>query len=412
MIKPLFLTLILLTPKVVSGQDPREFNHGSCIVEYKNINDSIKYYLTWSSAFNNGWEHDIYNSTVFFDNKGNLISETQDQVFISSNEAQEPVNAAINPANNYILSSWEDGVDTDGPNIRGQIHTPNGTVIKSNWIIAGGTGSQHSASVAHLYNMYLIFYADEAPPSTGGAVVKCKVIDDITGVEKQSIQFTPNNEDHWWPVSVSNKSNSRTLIVWGNDGYATMGGVLYNNNGEIQQSLPPQDYLINTQQYFYQVEWLEELSKFILIARNGAYENMTDESQICIIDTMGNICSKATITGGIVREAKMAVKWSQLNQTYSVYYPSGLNDLVKVTIDNLGNISPSTTLIDNHLDLRGVKWPSTGIWSTFVTNVNGNDLFQNQYVALFIMNDTLSNNIIKVAVHLDGGEFIYAPITQ
>ena len=405
--KKSLLILIFAIPIWAFSQDPREFNHGTCIVEYQNSNDSTKYYLTWSSAYNNGWEHNIYNSTIYFNTNGNLITEVPNDIYIGAefDEAQEPVNATINASNNYILSVWEDGIDSDAPNVRGQIHDPSGIIIKDNWIIAGGTGSQHSANTAHLGNKYLVFYADEAPPSTGGAVLKAKVIDDITGNETQTITFTPNNEDHWWPTSVSNTSNTRTLIVWGNDGYAVRGTVLYENAGTIQQAELPQDYLTNTQQYYYQVEWLENISKFILIARNGAYENITDESQICLIDIAGNITNTVTVNGGIIREAKMAIKWNENNQTYSVFYPTGVNNLTQISIDNLGVIASASNQIVGHPDLIGFEWTSTGIWSKFITDTDGNDLFQNKYIALFVMNDTISNDIVKTPIHLDTSLF-------
>jgi len=405
MIKTVII-LFLIIPVLVFSQDPREFNHGTCIVEYES-NDNIKYYLTWSSAFSNSWEHDIYNSTIYFDENGDLITETQDQVYIGTgnDEAQEPINAIINTLNNHILSVWEDGIDTDGPNVRGQLHNPDGTIIKSNWIIAGGAGSQHSANTAHLNNKYLIFYADEAPPSTGGAVLKAKVIDDVNGNETQTISFTPNNEDHWWPVSVSNSEKTRTLIIFGNDGYAARGTVLYENAGTIQQTSSLQDYLTNTQQYFYQVEWLENISKFLLIARNGANNDITDESQVCLIDVSGNITNSTIVKGGILREAKMAVKWSDCNQSYSVFYPSGVNNLTQISIDKNGNIFDTSIQITGHADLTNIKWPFTGIWSKFISDINGNDTFNNHHIVLFVMNDTQSNNSIKIPVHLNTSLF-------
>lgn len=245
--KNLLLTLAFFTPFAAFSQEPpdaRSLDHGTCIVEYQ-INNAKKYYLTWSSAYPNHWEHDIFNSTISFNNAGNLITESPNKLYIGtgSDEAQEPVNATLNAKNNYILSVWEDGIDPDGPNGRGQLHKPDGTIIRKNWIIAGGAGAQHSASTSHLSNKYLIFYADEAPPATKGAVLKCKVIDDITGNETQQISFSPNNEDHWWPVSVSNKANTRTLIIWGNDGYAARGSVLSDKAGTITPSTT-KDYLV------------------------------------------------------------------------------------------------------------------------------------------------------------------------
>jgi len=394
----LFAALPLIS---FSQSDPREFNHGTCIVKYLDNNDNIKYYLTWSSSYPDGWEHDIYKSKIYFDTNGNLVTETPDQVFINTNEAQEPVNSVINSDNNYMLTVWEDGSGANAPNVSGQINLPDGTIIKQNWIIAGGSGSQHSAYTSHLSDKFLIFYADEAPPSTGGAVVKAKVINDTTGNELQTINLTPNNEDHWWPVSVSNSDNTKTLVVWGNDGYSVRGTVLKDNSGIIEEVGTQQDYLTNTQQYYYQVTWLDHISKFLLIARNGANNNITDESKICLIDTLGNITNSKLVNGGILREAKMIAKWSANHQSYSIFYPSGTNSLTQIFINSTGTISSTSNQITNLPELSNIQWPSTGIWAEFIENTNGNDLFGNDYIALFIMNDIKSNNIIKIPVRLD-----------
>jgi hypothetical protein len=391
----LFATLPLIS---FSQSDPREFNHGTCIVKYL---DNNKYYLTWSSSYPYGWEHDIYKSKIYFDTNGNLVTETPDQVFINTNEAQEPVNSVINSDNNYMLTVWEDGSGANAPNVSGQINLPDGTIIRQNWIIAGGSGSQHSAYTSHLSDKFLIFYADEAPPSTGGAVVKAKVINDTTGNELQTINLTPNNEDHWWPVSVSNSDNTKTLVVWGNDGYSVRGTVLKDNSGIIEEVGAQQDYLTNTQQYYYQVTWLDHISKFLLIARNGANNNITDESKICLIDTLGNITNSTLVNGGILREAKMIAKWSANHQSYSIFYPSGTNSLTQIFINSTGTISSTSNQITNLPELSTIEWTSTGIWAEFVEDNNGNDLFGNDYIALFIMNDTNSNNIIKIPVRLD-----------
>jgi len=156
----LFATLPLIS---FSQSDPREFNHGTCIVKYLDNNNN-KYYLTWSSSYPDGWEHDIYKSKIYFDTNGNLVTETPNQVFINTYEAQEPVNSVINSDNNYMLTVWEDGSGANAPNVSGQINLPDGTIIRQNWIIAGGSGSQHSAYTSHLSDKFLIFYADEAPP--------------------------------------------------------------------------------------------------------------------------------------------------------------------------------------------------------------------------------------------------------
>ena len=405
MIKRILIIISITLPGLSFSQDLREFNHGTCINKYLGVNNDLKYYLTWSSSYNNGWEHDIYKSIISFNDKGNLVIETPHQIYISANEAQEPVNSAINTGNNYILTVWEDGNGTYAPNIKGQIHMPDGIIIKQNWIIAGGIGSQHSANTSHLNNKFLVFYADEALPSVGGAVVKAKVIDDGNGNEIQSIQLTPNDEDHWWPVSVSNSDNTRTLVVWGNDGYSVRGTVLYDNFGTVEQIGIQQDYLTNTQQYYYQVQWLEHISKFLLIARNGAYNDITDESQICLIDINGNVTNTTIVDGGILREARMAVKWNECNQSYSVFYPSGTNNLTQFFIDSNGSINSTSNQVINHPDLANTQWVSTGIWSEFIKDINGNGLFGDKYIALFIMNDISSNNIIQIPLELDTSLF-------
>lgn len=402
--KLLFPILTILTLSF-SQDDPRLHNHGTCIVEY--YNENYNYYLTWSSAYNYGWEHNIFNSIIHFNNDGDIVIDQPDKLYIGEqwDEAQEPVNSTINAKNNYILSVWEDGSDNDAPNVRGQIHKPDGTIIKSNWIIAGGEGSQHSAQTAHLTNNYLIFYADEAPPATLGAVVKGKVIDDQTGEEKQTIQFSPNNEDHWWPISISNTKNTRTLVLWGNDGYSVMGTVLYDSSGLVTQTSAPKDFIVNTQQYYYHAEWLEELSNFLIIARAGAYESITEYSRVCLIDTLGNKVRSKLISGGILREAKMACKWNEVTKTMHVFYPTKTNSLTHFSINDTGGISIALNQIDDHPDLNKISWESTGIWSTFVRDKDGNDTWKNKHIAFFIQNDTSSNNIIKIPVQLSTNLF-------
>ncbi len=397
------ILLVFLIPLITCGQtDSREYNHGVCIVNYSDNNQN-KYYITWSSAYNNAWEHDIYKSTIYFNEDGTYSYDSECEVYIGGNdgsyEAQEPVNAIINKENNYILSVWEDGMEPFAPNVKGKIHKPDGTIIKDTWIIAGGEGSQHSAYTSHLGSKFLIFYADEAPPATAGSVVKCKVIDDETGEETQTIHLSPNNEDHWWPISVSNNDNTLTLVVWGNDGYSVRGSILCENNDSIELLTMPQDFLTNTQQYYYQVEWLQNLSKFIIIARNGAYESMTDESKICIINTSGIIEHTEIINGGIIREAKMAVKWNASNQSYSIFYPSGINDLIQVNLDSNNTIS--THKIENHPDLIGKEWLPTGTWGEFISDLNKNDTFGNSNIALFATNDTTSDCVDLIPVHLN-----------
>ena len=399
--KTCMVILLLFMVAFATAQDPREFNHGSSIVKFKQ-NDTTKYYLTWSTSLQVSWEHDIYNSVICFDENGNLITLNPHKKYIGTgnDEAQEPVNAAYDPVNGNILTVWEDGTGNNAPDVRGQMHKPDGTILKNNWIIAGGTGSQHSANAAFLSNKFLVFYADEAPPSTGGAVVKCKVIDNLSGTETQTISLTPNDEDHWWPVSVSNNANTRTLVIWGNDGYAVRGTVLYDSNGTVIGAHEPQDYLINTQQYYYQAVWLENLSNFLIVARNGAYSDSTDESQIGLIDTLGNLVASKTIGGDIIREAKPTAIWSDCTHSYHLFYPTEINNLVHFEVTANSEINTSEQIFSTP-DLSNIQWVSTGTWSLPVKDINDNNIWQGNHIILFTFNDVNSNDIVKVPVHIN-----------
>lgn len=401
----IFYLILYFYNNANSQIDPRTYNHGVCIIEFNNKNPN--YYLTWSSNYQYGWEHNIFNSIISFDIEGNITTNKDNKLYIGSDwdEAQEPVNATINHRNNYILSVWEDGSDSDAPNVRGQLHLPDGTIIKSNWIIAGGEGSQHSAQVAHIGNRYAIFYADEAPPATKGAVVKGKIINDITGSETQSISFTPYDEDHWWPIATSNKSNSRTLLMWGNDGYSVMGTILKEDNDSIIMTHPPKDYIINTQQYYYHSDWLEEISHFLIIARDGAYENIQEQSTACLIDTFGNITSIEKLAGSIIREAKIASRWDSISNQFHIFFPTDTNSLIHFIIDSSAKILPHSSQILKPQELQNIKWGTTGTWSIFVRDIENKDQWNQKYKILFIMNDEYSNNIIKIPVNLSASLF-------
>ena len=68
----------------------------------------MKYYVSWSSSSgsDDGWQHDIYNQIISFDSDGFLQYNTDAERFIGTgyDEAQEPVQVAINPNSNIILS--------------------------------------------------------------------------------------------------------------------------------------------------------------------------------------------------------------------------------------------------------------------------------------------------------------------
>jgi hypothetical protein len=136
----------------IFAQDAREKNYSIKTLPFSE-NGIQKYYVTWSSSSgsDDGWQHDIYNQIIYFSPEGEIKFETEASRYIGSgnDEAQEPVNVAINPNNNTMLSVWEDG-SSSTVDIHGQMHKPDGTIVKSNWIISGGGESQHSPDVEHL----------------------------------------------------------------------------------------------------------------------------------------------------------------------------------------------------------------------------------------------------------------------
>ena len=305
---------LILKSLYAQSLDPRARNHGICIEKFTNAGD-VKYYLTWSSSFGVDWEHDIYNQTIHFEN-GNLIVDSPPTRYIGNgaDEAQEPVNCAIDDENggDIILTAWEDGSGST-IDVRGQLHNSDGSITKANWIIAGGDESQHSAAVAHFSDYFLVAYADEAPPAQH-AMIKAIVVDDQNGTAVDTIEFTLPEEDHWWPVACDNGEN-RVFVGWG-DGYEFFGSVIHDDNGSITVP-PPISYMYEIDQYHYQVEWLQEISRFIAVVKSAG------NSQVALIDTAGTLINDASINAPIIREARMAVRWNSFSSSYKVVYPTG-----------------------------------------------------------------------------------------
>jgi len=75
--------------------------------------------------------------------------------------------------------------------------------------------------------------------------------------------------------------------------------------------------------------------------------------------------------------------------------------LTQIFIDSKGIISSTSKQITNLPELSNIEWGSTGIWAEFIEDVKENDLFNDDYIALFIMNDVNSNNIIKIPIRLN-----------
>ena len=235
-IRPLILFLITFIILVQNyGQDDREKNHSMNVTPIQ-VEGLQKYYVTWSSSAgsDDGWQHDIYNQVISITSEGEISFDTEPTRFIGTgnDEAQEPVNVAVNPSDNTILSVWEDGSGST-VDIRGQMHTSDGTVLKSNWIISGGDDSQHSPDVVHLNGIFMVSLTDEAEPAQT-SMNEVRVLDDETGEQIDSFNLSPEEEDHWWSVINSNEID-KAFVGWGN-GEEFYGSVIKIKNGVISKT--------------------------------------------------------------------------------------------------------------------------------------------------------------------------------
>lgn len=348
------------------------------------INEGMQhYYISWSSSSgsNDGWQHDIYNQIVSFTPDGNINFDTEAQRYIGSgyDEAQEPVNVAINNADNTMLSVWEDGSGTT-VDVRGQMHKPDGTIIKSNWIIAGGEESQHSPNAVHLNGMFIVSLTNEAPPAQT-SMNEIRILNDQNGEEIGSLELSPRNEDNWWAVSTSNDRNI-ALIVWGN-GEDLYGSVIKSVSDTVTKT-DQRFYISNIDQYYYSIAWLENLSKFIAIAK------IRNNSAACLIDTNGVKSNFTSITGApITRETGLAVRWNETENEYQIIFTSGQQDLTSLSVTE-----NSISLVQTNKQIVDSNWPTTGISCQFVKTTNGSDIWDLDRKLFIAHNDENSNNAI------------------
>ena len=412
--KIIIYILLLCFPTLSFAQDLDplweiwKHEHGVTIEEFKNESGEVNYYITWSSSAYDSWEHDIYNTVISFKPDGDIqvISPTED--YISKWEAQEPVSTAIDPALNNLISVFEDGSDSNIPNeevnIRAQIHKPDGTIIKKDWIVAGGPGAQHSAVATHLGNRFIAIYGDDAPPAEE-TYLRLKAIDVASGFITQTLDLTPPDKYNWWPVVASNNNHKIALVVWVHDIDVVAGSIIKYDNGQIK-ALENTTYLNGIQFVNQQINWLEKFSEFVVIAKSST----NNSSKICLVDTLGNKTKEVEVTGGVFQEAKPAVKWDELSQSYIYVYPVGSNDLNVLKVSK-NNIRFNQTIIgDNTPVLSAIKWKATGIWSKFVKDIQGKDKWDNKYKILFAMGNYSTNDINLIPVSIDKNILSVVPI--
>ncbi len=407
MMKLLILTIFLcglLSPFSAANADPREYNHGAVVKSFMDDYGEIKYYVTWSSSYGTAWEHDIYREVIHFE-WGELQIDDGPKRFIGngSDEAQEPVSAAINEGGgNIVLTAFEDGSGAS-VDVRGQLHNIDGTVIKSNWIIAGDDNeSQHSAAVSQIGDFFLVAYADETPVNgVNGTIIKVKVLNDQNGSEVDTLQLTPNGEDHWWPVTIDNRYN-HAFVGWG-DGYEFYGSVLSTDGNSVSYT-QPQSYFYNITQYHYQVIWLDELDRFLVIVERPRPNKTWGNSLVALIDTQGDMTVNQVITGWpIIREAQPAAKWDDLEQAYKVVYPTRKRDVAVLKVSSNSITKVTRIRGKNNSVLKNITWPSTGIAALFVADNDGQDEWWGENVVLFVTNQDSSNDVLHLPVHIEAG---------
>ncbi len=379
-----------------------QYEHGATIESFVNDYGETNYYVTWASSAGTPWTHDIYNKIVAFDTYGAIYTVKADTKYISTWEAQEPISTAINPTNNYIFSIWEDGSDSNIPNeavnVHAQIHKPDGSIIKSNFLLAGGADAQHSPVATHLNGKFVGIYCDDNVP--GETAIFAKVFNDQTGNQIEQISITPDDEYHWWPTAAATDDGENALVVWVHDTELVAGTVISNNGNHVNVA-PYQDYLSNTQFVNQQVNWLENISKFVIIAKTLN----KNKSKICLIDRNGNKVLETELSGAVLQEARPAIKWDASSQSYIYLYPTGVNDI------NVLQISDNLVRFDHKIignqdpELSWLQWKKTGTWSTFVTDDTGKDNWNGKYIALFAWGDYDTNEELMATVYINTDVF-------
>ena len=400
----LFLFVMQVLNLFAQNLDPLweiwKYEHGITLEEFINDRGQTNYYVTWSSSAGTPWIHDIFNRIIYFNTSGILETAQEDRRYISDWEAQEPVSTSINSQNNYIFTVFEDGSDSNIPdeavNVHGQLHLPDGSIIRKNFLIAGGPDAQHSAVSGHIRNKFLAVYVDDNMGDNGISAVKIRVYDDQSGDSLQTLNLTPLTEYHWWPVIESTSNQNRALCVWIEDEENLNASIIYQDADSVTAT-PHQRIMTGIQFVNHQVNWLEKLSRFVVIAKRLD----TNNSKLCLIDTLGNITLQRTVFGAVFQEAKPAAKWDQETASYIYVYPTGENDLNVLQITNDQISLYKKIKGDENAELQPYQWKETGIWSKFVQDTSGNQSWNGQYILLLVMGNYQTDGVHLIPVHID-----------
>ncbi len=410
--KTSLIFLILLVFFLVNGarllaqNDPRERSHSVVLLPFSK-GDRQFYYLTWASSFGSvdgAWQHDIYRETVAFTAAGSLQIASAPVRFIGNgrDEAQEPVSAALNPKTNAIFSVWEDGSGST-VDVRGQLHFPDGNVIRHNWILAGGPASQHSPKVAHVGRFFLVAYTDEAPPAEY-ALIRAQLRSDADGQLLDSKALTPASGDNWWPI-VAATDGRRAFVGWG-DG-ENLGGRVVSVSGDSFSVSPSRNYLTEIKQYNYSVIWLKAIARFFLVARSG------NDSKICLVDSLGNKTLETKMADApLTRETQLAFRQIPDSRAYTVAFPTGKHGLLFLLVRQNAVRKQHSVDLQNTGAFGTLTWPTTGIACSFVRSKTGEDLWRSQNLLFCAFNNAQTNHLILLPLFFrdfSGVAFLNSP---
>ncbi|MBT3501146.1 MAG: T9SS type A sorting domain-containing protein [Candidatus Marinimicrobia bacterium] len=375
--------------------DTWQYNHSMSIEEFSD-SSGFHYYLSWSSSFGDSWEHDIYKQIVSFDDDGNM-STNGPVCYIGdggNDEAQEPVSIAYNPIDNNFLSVWEDGSGST-IDIRGQIHTADGGIIRGNWIIAGGSDAQHSPSVIYCNGYFVIAYTDEAPPAQH-AMKEVIVLDSNTGDLKHHLNLTDELEDHWWPVSATN-NQSHSFTIW-TDGEGILGSIVRPDSITVTATAP-HVYISNISLYNYSVSWLEEINKYVIVASSENGQNIYS----CLVDTLGNRTTFNSFQGIFFPgEVALGTHWNENNQNYEIIFPANEHDIGMLSVSSELIFFQGLILGDSVSILNNISWPEDGgVVTQPIKSQNAIDLYTEGNLVLFSFNDDISNNATLLLLNTD-----------
>jgi hypothetical protein len=374
--------------------DDREFNHSANIVEYLDGGE-LKYYLTWSSSYGMGWEHDIYRKLLELTAEGDLV-QSEAYTLIDTNEAQEPVSTAAKGA--VLLSAWEDG-SGDTIDVHGRLHSPDGSSIagKDDFIIAGGDDSQHSASTALIGNFFAVAYADEAPPAQH-AMIKVQVLSGSDASSAGSLTLTNATEDHWWPVVESGPAGE-ALIIWG-DGYELYANLLEDNGTGVAIASTNKAIAINIKQYHYHSQWLKNISQYLVVVGTPS------GSKLLLLDPISAAVSTSLdVEYQVSRETKMAAIWDSVSSSYKIAFTTGVNDIALFRASSNAPAIEKFQLIsgESTTELSSVRWPTTGIAMRFVKSTTGIESFSGENILIVAFNRVDSNDLHMLSLRLGEG---------